>query len=29
MFEARALREGFDGAGFNQQVAHTIEEQMD
>jgi hypothetical protein len=29
MFETRAVREGFDGAGFDQQVAHTIGEKIE
>jgi len=29
MFEIQALRNGVDGAGFDQQVAHTIGEKIE
>jgi hypothetical protein len=29
MFETRAFQEGFDGAGFDQQVAHTNGEKIE
>jgi hypothetical protein len=29
MFEAQALREGFDGTSFDQQVARTVGEKIE